>query len=158
MAVSFYEDSIGPFGIEETDGFVTRISFGAYRPGNVEIKETPLIKETAQQLKAYFAGRLQRFTIPVAPEGTLFQKKIWELLCMIPYGQTATYGQIAAQAGNPKASRAVGLANNRNPVPILIPCHRVIGSDGKLTGYAGGLEMKQWLLELEQNGIRRRPA
>lgn len=158
MAVSFYQDSIGPFGIEETDGFITRILFGAYRPGNVEIKETPLIKETAQQLNAYFAGRLQRFTIPVAPEGTLFQKKIWELLCMIPYGQTATYGQIAAQAGNPKASRAVGLANNRNPVPILIPCHRVIGSDGKLTGYAGGLEMKQLLLELEQNGIRRRPA
>lgn len=104
----------------------------------------------ASQLAAYFAGELTEFDLPLAPRGTDFQRSVWECLLRIPYGQTRSYGQLAAELGSPGASRAVGLANGRNPLSIIVPCHRVVGSTGKLTGYGGGVERKRWLLGLEQ--------
>lgn len=101
------------------------------------------------QFEAYFAGRLQRFTLPLAPRGTAFQQAVWQALCDIPYGETRSYGELATTLGKPSASRAVGAANGRNPLSIIIPCHRVIGQNGSLTGYAGGLEIKKALLQLE---------
>lgn len=103
-----------------------------------------------EQLREYFAGTRKDFTFPIALKGAPFQKAVWQALREIPYGQTRTYGQIAAAAGNPGAARAVGMANNRNPLWIVVPCHRVVGANQSLTGYAGGLEMKQQLLQLEQ--------
>ncbi|ARP73150.1 methylated-DNA--[protein]-cysteine S-methyltransferase [Streptomyces pluripotens] len=105
---------------------------------------------TREQLSAYFAGELTEFTIEVAPQGTPFQRRVWEQLTRIPYGETRTYGELAEALGSPGASRAVGLANGRNPVGIVVPCHRVIGADGSLTGYGGGLERKRRLLECER--------
>ncbi|WP_420630916.1 methylated-DNA--[protein]-cysteine S-methyltransferase [Candidatus Leptofilum sp.] len=104
------------------------------------------------QLTAYFAGERKQFDLPLAPQGTPFQQQVWAYLQTIPYGRTTTYGTIAAELGNPKSSRAVGAANGRNPIAIIIPCHRVIGSSGKLTGYASGLKFKEALLSLERNG------
>jgi methylated-DNA-[protein]-cysteine S-methyltransferase len=103
----------------------------------------------AEQLRAYFAAELRVFDLPLAPDGTDFQRRVWRELTTIPYGRTTSYGAIAAALGNPTGSRAVGLANGRNPIPIVIPCHRVIGSDGSLTGYGGGLPRKRHLLALE---------
>jgi methylated-DNA-[protein]-cysteine S-methyltransferase len=105
--------------------------------------------EVKAQLRAYFAGELTEFHLALAPCGTAFQQRVWDALRAIPYGCTSTYGKLAASLGDPKASRAVGLANGRNPIPIVIPCHRVIGSDGSLTGYGGGMPRKQWLLAHE---------
>ncbi len=102
-----------------------------------------------EQLNAYFAGTLQNFDLPTVTHGTEFQRRVWAALCEIPYGETISYGELARWVGNPKASRAVGLANGRNPLAIVVPCHRVIGADGSLTGYGGGLERKVWLLEHE---------
>ena len=110
--------------------------------------------QTIHQLQAYFAGDLENFDLQLAPEGTPFQLAVWHRLCDIPYGETISYGQLANQIGNPKASRAVGLANGSNPIPIVIPCHRVIGSNGKLTGYGGGLPIKEKLLALERRQLR----
>lgn len=107
-------------------------------------------REAREQLKAYFEGRLVNFDLPLAGTGTSFQKTVWTALQTIPYGQTETYGQLAERIGNHKASRAVGLANGRNPIGIIVPCHRVIGANGSLTGYAGGIERKQWLLAHER--------
>lgn len=104
------------------------------------------------QLTAYFAGERQTFNLPLAPQGTPFQQDVWAYLQTIPYGRTTTYATIAQALGKPNASRAVGAANGRNPIAIIVPCHRVIGSDGKLTGYAGGLNIKEALLGLERNG------
>ena len=106
-------------------------------------------KEAANQLTAYFAGDLEEFDLPLAPTGTEFRMRVWNALDEIPYGQTASYGQIATATGNPKASRAVGMANHHNPIAIVIPCHRVVGSSGALTGYGGGLDRKTHLLALE---------
>ena len=110
------------------------------------------LKEPRCQLKAYFAGKLKAFDLPLAAEGTDFQKRVWDALCRILYGSTASYGEIAQAIGNPAASRAVGLANGQNPIAIIVPCHRVIGKNGKLVGYGGGLEHKQTLLKLEGIG------
>ncbi len=107
------------------------------------------LKEATQQLDAYFHGKLREFTLPLAADGTDFQKKVWGALCQVPYGKTASYGQIAKAIGQPTASRAVGLANGRNPISIIVPCHRIIGSSGKLVGYGGGLDRKTALLNLE---------
>jgi methylated-DNA-[protein]-cysteine S-methyltransferase len=112
------------------------------------------LNETIRQLHAYFAGELENFDLPLVPEGTPFQLGVWRRLCGIPYGETISYGELAGQIGNPKASRAVGLANGSNPIPIVIPCHRVIGSNGKLTGYGGGLPIKEKLLALERHQLR----
>lgn len=108
-----------------------------------------------EQLGAYFAGELTTFDVPLAPRGTPFQQRVWQALQQIPYGATASYRDVAARIGSPKAVRAVGLANGRNPISIVIPCHRVIGADGSLTGYGGGLERKRLLLELEARAARR---
>ena len=102
------------------------------------------------EFEAYFAGRLQRFTLPLAARGTAFQQAVWRALCDIPYGETRSYGDIARSVGSPRGFRAVGMANNRNPISIIIPCHRIIGSDGKLVGFGGGLDIKEFLLGLER--------
>ncbi len=112
--------------------------------------ETPFLK-ILNQLKAYFQGELTKFDLEFNIQGTKFQKSVWQELEKIEYGKTISYGEIAKRIGNPKAARAVGMANNKNPIPIIIPCHRVIGKDGSLTGFGGGLEIKQYLLELEKN-------
>ena len=112
------------------------------------------LQEPARQLLAYFAGELEAFDLPLSPSGTTFQLAVWRSLCEIPYGETISYGELARRLGNPNASRAVGLANGANPIPIVIPCHRVIGSNGKLTGYGGGLPIKEKLLALERRQLR----
>lgn len=111
--------------------------------------DTALLRQAAQELAAYFDGRLRAFHLPLAPQGTPFQRCVWQALTEIPFGQTATYGDVAAAVGRPRACRAVGQANNRNPIAIVVPCHRVIGASGALTGYAGGLWIKEYLLKLE---------
>ena len=114
-------------------------------------EETELLHTAKQQLLAYFVGDLQQFDLPLAPQGTEFQERVWQALQQIDYGVTCSYGDIAKQLNQPKAVRAVGAAVGKNPLSIIIPCHRVLGSQKQLTGYAGGLERKQWLLQLEQN-------
>jgi methylated-DNA-[protein]-cysteine S-methyltransferase len=110
-------------------------------------------RQAARQLDSYFAGRLHHFDLPLAPEGTPFQLRVWSALREIPYGRTISYGELARRVGNPNASRAVGLANGSNPIAIIVPCHRVIGANGKLTGFGGGIDVKRRLLELEQQAI-----
>ncbi|MGB4439469.1 MAG: methylated-DNA--[protein]-cysteine S-methyltransferase, partial [Sedimentibacter sp.] len=117
---------------------------------NMNVCETKLINNASNQLNEYLNGIRTAFDLPLNPEGTEFQKKVWTALCEIPYGETRSYKQIAEAAGNSKASRAVGMANNKNPIMIFIPCHRVIGANGSLVGYAGGLDMKEKLLALEK--------
>ena len=114
------------------------------------LPSTPLLRQAAAELREYFEGERKIFTIPLAPKGTPFQQRVWAALREIPYGATRSYKELAIAVGNEKACRAVGMANNRNPLPIFIPCHRVVGSDGKLVGYAGGLDAKKHLLELEK--------
>lgn len=151
MPMYFYESDIDRIGIAESKGIITNVYINNdIFAKDLEIRETPVLKEAGEQLKSYFAGELKEFSLPLAPTGTDFMKKVWAALCEIPYGKTASYGDIAVKIGSPKAARAVGLANNRNPIPIFIPCHRVIGADGSLTGYRGGLEIKRRLLELEK--------
>jgi methylated-DNA-[protein]-cysteine S-methyltransferase len=118
------------------------------------IEDSSVFAEAIRQLRAYFAGELESFDLKLAPEGTSFQQRVWSELGKIPYGETISYGQLARRIGNPNASRAVGLANGSNPIPIIIPCHRVIGSNGKLTGYGGGLPVKEKLLALERRQLR----
>lgn len=150
----FRQTRLGLIGIAENNGVISRL----YLPGEAAFTEAggteqgafpPLIAEGFAQLDAYLAGKLRCFDLPLGPEGTPFMHSVWRAVRAIPYGATASYKEIAAATGNVKAARAVGLANNRNPIPILIPCHRVIGSNGKLVGYGGGLEMKRRLLDLE---------
>ena len=150
-SVFYYDTPVGRMGVADNGDFITGVFFGdVYRPQGASVRETPLIRKAFGQLREYFAGRRTDFDLPVALQGTEFQTGVWKALTEIPYGQTRTYGQIAAQVGRPKASRAVGMANHRNPVSILVPCHRVVGAGGKLTGYAGGLDAKQSLLALEK--------
>jgi len=148
----FYEGAIGKYGVQEAGGKLTRIWVGNRMgavPEGYELRETPLLQEVRRQLNAYFAGKLKVFDIPYSLEGTPFQQKVWRALCDIPYGTCITYGELAKRIGDPKACRAVGMANGRNPLPILVPCHRVIGSGGRLTGYTGGLDIKIKLLQIE---------
>lgn len=119
------------------------------------IAETPLIKKASVQLSDYLEGKRKVFDVPLSLEGTEFQKAVWKALKEIPYGETRSYRQIAERIGNPKACRAVGMANNRNPVAIIVPCHRVIGADGKLVGYGGGIDIKENLLALERRAFRK---
>jgi methylated-DNA-[protein]-cysteine S-methyltransferase len=112
-----------------------------------------LLREPVRQLDAFFAGELRDFDLQLKPRGTGFQQRVWSLLREIPFGETISYGELARRAGNPAASRAVGLANGSNPISIVIPCHRVIGSNGKLTGYGGGLPNKRWLIDFERNQL-----
>lgn len=151
----FYNYPICKIGIAEENGAICRVFFSNNEEtenlANYNVyRETPLIKEAALQLADYFNCKRKTFDLPLAPNGTVFQINVWETLQKIPYGETRSYGEMAAMIGNSKACRAVGMANNRNPIVIIIPCHRVIGHDGSLTGYAGGLELKRKLLELEK--------
>lgn len=148
MKAYFYDTKIGSIKIAEENGQIVGIHFGKDK-NDCEICEAPLIKEAAKQLCEYLDGHLQNFDLPLAPKGTDFQQKVWKTLQAIPYGETASYKEIAIRIGNPKACRAVGMANNKNPIAIVIPCHRVIGANGKMVGYAGGLNIKENLLELE---------
>ncbi len=118
-------------------------------PTRSDVKQVALLDEAARQLDDYFAGRRVDFDLPLDVEGSAFQQTVWRALCTIPFGETLSYGELARRIGNPKAVRAVGLANGRNPVSIVVPCHRVIGADGSMTGYGGGLERKVFLLALE---------
>lgn len=147
----FYDTPIGRISIMDNGAAITNLCFeGKTISENHEVMETKLIKAAYKQLQEYFSGTRKYFDIPLDPKGTPFQLKVWKALQEIPYGQTRTYKEIACSIGNEKACRAVGMANNKNPIPILIPCHRVIGSNGKLIGYAGGVKVKQYLLELEK--------
>lgn len=137
---------LGKIYITEDDGFITNISFKELK---AQKEETPLIKKTYLELEEFLNKKRKTFDIPILPKGTNFQKRVWEELLKIPYGQTVTYKDIAQRIGNEKACRAVGMANNKNPIVIIIPCHRVVGTNNNLTGYSGGVEIKQKLLELE---------
>lgn len=149
--IFFYEAQIGRIGIAEDGTAVTNIYFGSDKiPKDIEVKETELIKKAASELSEYFAGKRRIFDIPLAPDGTKFFHDVWNVLLTIQYGKTFSYKQVAEAIGNPKACRAVGLANNRNPIPFFIPCHRVIGSNGKLVGFAGGLDVKEFLINMEK--------
>ncbi|MBK5435352.1 methylated-DNA--[protein]-cysteine S-methyltransferase [Pseudomonas sp. TH32] len=146
---------VGQLTLVARDGKLTAILWEKERPNRVrlgalqEANNSPVLQETERQLKEYFAGTRNRFELELDFAGTEFQKKVWQALLTIPFGETRSYSQIAAQIGNPKAVRAVGAANGRNPISIVAPCHRVIGASGGLTGFAGGLEAKQYLLALE---------
>ena len=148
--VGLSESPVGPLLIVGTDQGLEqiRLNCDALDAGR-ERSGHPLAILAVQQLQAWFAGRLQHFDLPLTPRGTDFQQQVWTALQQIPWGTTTSYGQIARAIGRPQACRAVGLANGRNPLPILIPCHRVIGSSGRLVGYTGGLHIKQTLLSLE---------
>ena len=150
----FYQTPLGEVGIAEEGGAVTNLFFGkTVRPQSFELRQTPLLEQAGPEPDAYFRGTRQAFGIPLRPEGTPFERAVWELLLTIPYGETATYGELAKRLGKPAACRAVGRANGRNPISILIPCHRVIGANGKLTGYAGGIPAKEFLLKLERAAL-----
>jgi len=136
-------------GIAEEDNAIVGLFFGTKPPAGFTHAETPLIQKAAAQIEEYLNGKRKQFKLPLITHGTEFQKAVWQALQTIPFGETRSYKEIAAMIGRPKAVRAVGMANNRNPISIIIPCHRVIGHDGKLVGYGGGLPLKQRLLELE---------
>jgi methylated-DNA-[protein]-cysteine S-methyltransferase len=147
----FYDYPVGKIGICEEGGFITRLFFcGEKRFGKYEIAKTPPIERAAAQLDEYFEGKRKVFDLPLAPLGTRFQLSVWQALREIPFGETRSYSQIADRVKNAKSRRAVGMANNRNPIAIIIPCHRVIGKKGGLVGYAGGLAVKEYLLALEK--------
>lgn len=146
-----YKTVMGEITIIDNGEAIIELDFGNNLNKEIEIKETQLIKEAKEQLEEYFNGERKEFHLPLEPKGTEFQKQVWRALRKISYGTTKTYKEIAVEVGNEKACRAVGMANNKNPIAIIIPCHRVIGSNNKLVGYAGGLELKEKLLRLEKN-------
>ena len=149
-----HQTPVGAIVIVENGTAVTHVFFSRMvQPEHVEWEETPLLRQTASQLDEYFQGARRMFDVPLSPQGTEFEQTVWKALQTIPHGETRSYGDIARQIGQPSACRAVGHANNQNPISIIIPCHRVIGANGKLTGYAGGLTIKQYLLELEQGAV-----
>ena len=149
--IFFYKTDIGRIGIIEEGNFITNLYFQRENiPQDAVVYETELLKEAGEQLQSYLSGRIKNFTLPLAPSGTDFLLCVWKSICTIPYGETRSYKKIAQSIGNKNASRAIGLASNYNPIPIFIPCHRVIGANGKLTGYRLGLQIKAHLLELEK--------
>ena len=154
---SYCSSPLGDMQMIEENNSLTHLNLSVnqilpadFPKGSITQKDTPLISSAKRQLDEYFQGNRKSFDLPLAPSGTQFQQKVWNALCTIPYGETRSYKEIAAQIQNPKGCRAVGMANNRNPIMIIIPCHRVIGSNGSLVGYAGGLDIKQWLLAHEK--------
>lgn len=150
MNSTIFDSPLGKLHLKSSQSALAAVSF-ADNAQKVEAIENiaPVLSETIQQLKEYFSGERTQFTLPLAPGGSAFQQRVWDLLQEIPFGQTITYGELSEKLGDPKAVRAVGTANGKNPIPIIIPCHRVIGSNKKLTGYAGGIERKRWLLQHE---------
>lgn len=152
-SVFFYTTVIGKLGLVATEDMLTNLYFPEDKiPSDLTILETATHLNAAQQLSEYFAGQRKVFALNLAPMGSKFMKTVWQELTLITYGTTVSYKTVAKNIGNDKAYRAVGLANNKNPLPIFIPCHRVVGSNGKLVGYRGGLSNKKYLLDLE--GIR----
>lgn len=156
MTHSVMDSPIGPLTLVESDGALVAVLMDGHRSPPVPESAwgdpvDDALPEATRQLAEYFAGERTSFDLPLAPAGTDFQKEVWAALAAIPYGETRSYGQLAIAVGRPGASRAVGLANGRNPLSIVVPCHRVVGSDGKLTGYSGGPERKQFLLDLERS-------
>lgn len=154
----YYSSPLGILMVTEENGAITGLELSEKnsKPAKRSIdsseqKNTPLIALAKSQLEEYFQGARKTFTLPLQPAGTPFQRKVWDALCTIPYGETRSYKEIALQIQNPRGCRAVGMANHRNPIMIVIPCHRVIGSSGALVGYAGGLDIKEWLLRHEKN-------
>ena len=151
----FADTPVGKLKLVASDQGLVAILWENDRPHRVRLSELvenpqhPILIETERQLAEYFAGKRQDFDISLDMRGTPFQKNVWEALLAIPFGETRSYGQLARQLGNPNATRAVGAANGRNPISIIVPCHRVIGSSGSLTGFAGGLDTKSRLLDLE---------
>jgi methylated-DNA-[protein]-cysteine S-methyltransferase len=159
LAYKVVASPIGKLKLVASDQWLVAILWENDSPNRVRLSELvaserhPVLFETERQLGEYFSGKRAAFSVALDMRGTRFQKDVWESLLRIPFGQTRSYGQLAKQLGNPKASRAVGAANGRNPISIIVPCHRVIGSSGKLTGFAGGLPAKAHLLELEQREL-----
>jgi len=151
--IFYYNTKIGRIGIEENGTAITKLNFinKEVQEEIIEEHETALLKEAIKQLNEYFDGKRKSFDLPLEPKGTEFQNKVWSALKEIPFGETRSYGEIAKVIGNEKAARAIGMANNKNPIAIIVPCHRVIGANGKLVGYAGGLDIKERLLKLEKN-------
>lgn len=151
MYIFFYNTPIGRVGLSENGMAITGVYFeGKTIPPGFEIVETELLKKAGIQLQEYFIGKRKSFDLPIEPKGTPFEQRVWKALQEIPYGETRTYKEIAQAVGNEKACRAVGMANHKNPIALIIPCHRVIGSNGKLVGFAGGLSAKEYLLQLER--------
>lgn len=148
------DSPIGPLTLVATDGVLAGLYMAEqrHRPdeGDFGPRDDGGFEEVVEQLDAYFCGERIEFDVALATGGTDFQRLVWKALCEIPYGATMSYGELAERIGRPRASRAVGLANGRNPVGIIVPCHRVIGSSGSLTGYGGGMERKRWLLDHEK--------
>lgn len=148
---TYLQTPVGRLQITASNQAVTSVRFVKKNEKVKSGNPNKITRRCEKQLKEYFAGKRTKFELPLQLDGTEFQKKIWRALLKIPYGKTASYGEIARKTGNANASRAVGGANNKNKIAIVIPCHRVIGADGKLTGYAGGLWRKKWLLNHERN-------
>lgn len=149
MYFTTIDSPIGMYLIGASERGITYVE--RFKEGDAipEMKESPLLLKAKEQLKAYFSGEIKTFDLPLDTAGTAFQESVWEALRQIPYGQTVSYKDIAVTINNPKAVRAVGGANNRNPISIITPCHRVIGMNGKLVGYGGGIDAKEYLLKLE---------
>lgn len=147
MQIYNYQSLIGNLTLVSDGDFLTEIRFSERHNG--DCSSSDVLVRAVEQLEAYFRGELRTFDLPLRPGGTDFQQRVWNQLLGIPYGSTLTYGELARELGDEKTIRAVGRANGRNPIPIIIPCHRVIGSEGRLTGYAGGIERKRWLLQHE---------
>lgn len=154
LAYTYLESPIGPLLLAGDEQHLHYIGFptgkGVITPHENWHEDAAPLREITKQLFAYFAGELEDFHIPMEMGGTDFQKDVWAALCDIPYGETISYGELARRIGRPKASRAVGAANGANPLPIIVPCHRVIGANNSLTGFGGGVETKQFLLQHEQ--------
>ncbi|MDL2236058.1 methylated-DNA--[protein]-cysteine S-methyltransferase [Christensenellaceae bacterium OttesenSCG-928-L17] len=149
--VYFYDSPVGKLGIAQSLDAITDVFFGDHYNADTYIEqETTLIATAASQLDEYFHGTRTSFELPLAPQGPAFSVAVWMALCDIPYGETRSYQDIARAVGNPSACRAVGNASRKNPIAILLPCHRVVGANGKLSGYAGGLERKAFLLAFEK--------
>jgi methylated-DNA-[protein]-cysteine S-methyltransferase len=151
-----FESPLGPLTLVGDGRALTELLLPRADQSSLPRSDPPdlLLEEACAQLTDYFAGRRQEFTVPLSPAGTAFQRAVWSELLRIPYGLTASYGEIAARIGRPRAVRAVGAANGRNPIALIVPCHRVIGSNGGLTGYGGGLPTKSWLLAHERAHAR----
>ena len=158
LSYKFIASPVGDLKLIASDEGLVAVTWKAGRPQRVPQDEPvenpthPLLLRTEKELNEYFSRKRTAFTMPLDMRGTDFQKQVWEALLAIPFGETRSYGQIAKQLGNPNATRAVGAANGRNPIPIIVPCHRVIGSTGHLTGFGGGLDRKHYLLNLESRG------
>ncbi len=160
LAYKMMHSPVGTLKLVASDKGLVAVLWQNDKPTRVRLNELvedpmhPILLDTERELREYFAGKRKTFSVPLDMRGTSFQKDVWHALLAIPFGETRSYGQLAKQLGNPQAMRAVGAANGRNPISIIVPCHRVIGASGKLTGFAGGLETKAQLLDLEESGAR----